>query len=95
MRSAISYKQQTLYSTESRTHSMRLSSIVSCPCRVSKDPRVHVWVAGVGSRRGADGVLRRLMDSAASEPSTVLQVNGRTPGLILQFMSLGQVGLLG
>ena len=74
---------------------MRLSSVVSCSCRANKDPRVHVWVAGVGSRRGADGVLRRLMDSAASEPSTVLQVNGRTPGLILQFMSLGQVGLLG
>ena len=74
---------------------MRLSSIDFGLCRVSKDTRVHVWVAGVGSQRGADGVLRRLMDSAASEPSTVLQVNGRTPGLILQFMSVGQVGLLG
>lgn len=28
------------------------------------------------------------MDNAGLEPSTVLQVNGRTPGLILQFPSV-------
>lgn len=60
-------------------------------CRMSTDPRVYVWVAGVGSRRGADGVLRRLMDNAGLEPSNVLPVNGRTPGVILQFSSLAQV----
>ena len=59
--------------------------------RMKKDPRVYVWVAGVGSRRGADGVLRRLMENAALEPSTVLPVNGRTPGIVLQFSSLSQV----
>jgi hypothetical protein len=62
-------------------------------CRMSTDPRVYVWVAGVGSRRGADGVLRRLMDNVGLEPSNVLPVNGRTPGVILQFSSLAQVRL--
>ena len=59
--------------------------------RMKKDPRVYVWVAGVGSRRGADGVLRRLMENAALEPNTVLPVNGRTPGVVLQFSTLPQV----
>ena len=52
---------------------------------------MYVWVAGVGSRRGADGVLRRLMENANLEPSTVLPVDGRTPGVVLQFSMLAQV----
>ena len=95
MKLPTSLELHILCSSESRTYHMCLNSADFGRCRASKDPKVHVWVAGVGSRRGADGVLRRLMDSAASEPSTVLQVNGKTPGLILQFMSVGQVGLWG
>lgn len=65
--------------------------MLALTCRMEKDPRIYVWVAGVGSRRGADGVLRRLKENAGLEPNTVLPVNGRTPGVVLQFSTLAQV----
>ncbi|CAL5218711.1 g423 [Coccomyxa viridis] len=65
-------------------------SLAALSQRLSKDPRIYVWVAGVGSRRGADGVLRRLKENAGLEPNTVLPVNGRTPGVVLQFSTLAQ-----
>ncbi len=71
--------------------SCRRAVILDLACRLSKDPRIYVWVAGVGSRRGADGVLRRLKENAGLEPNTVLPVNGRTPGVVLQFSTLAQV----
>lgn len=49
--------------------------------------KVHVWVGGVGSPRGEDGVMMRLSDAGAAAPLSILRVGGCRPGLILQFAS--------
>ena len=57
------------------------------------DGKVHVWVGGVGSPRGEEGVLRRLADEGVAPPISVLRVAGSRPGLILQYHSAAQVVL--
>ncbi len=54
------------------------------------DGKVHVWVGGVGSPRGEEGVLRRLVDEGVAAPVSILRVAGIRPGLILQYPTVSQ-----
>ena len=54
------------------------------------DGKVHVWVGGVGSSRGEEGVLRRLADEGVPAPLSILRVAGSRPGLILQYKTAEQ-----
>lgn len=51
---------------------------------------MHVWVGGVGSSRGEEGVLRRLTDERVPPPVSILRVAGRRPGLMLQYTTAAQ-----
>jgi hypothetical protein len=52
-----------------------------------------VWVGGVASSRGEEDVMKALAEAGVSIPDGVLRVAGRTPGLVLQYGSIAQVGL--